>query len=837
MSFHQGRCVAGERTRSPSTEHRPSEEFLGRAIDQLPGVALLSFDSQMRFTSAAGGALCKAGYTPESLVGRRPSELSDQAWPALEEYFAQTLKGQRDARTPVEFTPDGKVTYLAVISPLRDEDGVIVGGVFALRSVAAQHDAEAALAESESKFREVIDQSADMLTRHDAEGRYLYVSPACAQVMGYEREELVGHHPLQFVHPEDLERVTATIEQELSRGEGFDVEHRVIRPDGSCVWVHVLVRIRVDEHGQPHGVGAVRDVTAQKEQEALLRDATERFERAFDQAPIGMALVGLNGRWLKVNRALCNITGYSESELLQRYFKDITHPDDVEKDLKVLAKQWSGEQQTYETEKRYIHADGHVIWVALSTSVVRDEDGEPLYMVSQTQEITERKHFEERLTYLADHDSLTDLYNRRRFESELERQVLLCRRYGEHAALLMLDIDHFKYVNDSLGHTVGNRVIEHVGRLLSERLRKSDIFARLGGDEFAVILPHTDAQHALHAAAELVAHIEERPFAHAGHNYVLSGSVGVVMLDLETASSEDALVNADLTMYDAKLHGRNRVAVYSPETREDILAGLSWSQRLKEALSSDGFALFAQPIVDLETGETVMHELLIRMRSEDGQLIAPGRFLHAAARFGYMPAIDHWVIAQAAQLAGAAPGRRLTVNLAAKTIAEPGLVAYVTEQLACSGADPADLVFELSESDIIANLDQARSTCERLRALGARIALDDFGSGFSGFSYLKALDVDLLKIDGQFVKELASNRVDRLVVEAILHVANGMGLPTVAEYVTDEAVAEQLRELGATYGQGFHLGKPAPLEPQRARPAPGAWRPPAATSSAAGARR
>jgi diguanylate cyclase (GGDEF)-like protein/PAS domain S-box-containing protein len=276
-----------------------------------------------------------------------------------------------------------------------------------------------------------------------------------------------------------------------------------------------------------------------------------------------MALVGLNGRWLNVSRALCNICGYSESELRQRCFKDITHPDDVEQDLEVLAKQWSDERETYETEKRYIHADGHVIWVALSTSVVRDEDGEPLYMVSQTQEITERKDFEERLTYLADHDSLTDLYNRRRFESELERQVLLCRRYGEHAALLILDLDHFKYVNDSLGHSVGNRVIEHIATLVSQRLRKSDIVARLGGDEFAVILPHTNAQHALHAAAALVAHIEARPFAHAGHSYVLSGSVGIVMLDLVTASSEDALVSGDLTMYDAKLHGRNRVAVYS----------------------------------------------------------------------------------------------------------------------------------------------------------------------------------------------------------------------------------------------------------------------------------
>ena len=217
MRFQHYGCVEGERTPSLSTATGPSEEFLGRAIDQLPGVALLSFDSQMRFTSAAGGALGKAGYTPESLVGRRP-ELPGEAWQALEEHFAQTLKGQRDARTQVEFTLDGKVIYWALISPLRDADEGIVGGVLALRNTTAQPHVEAALAKSEREFREVTDQSADMLTRHDVEGRYLYVSPACEQVVGYQPEELIGHHPLQFVHPEDLERVTATIEQAVPGG-------------------------------------------------------------------------------------------------------------------------------------------------------------------------------------------------------------------------------------------------------------------------------------------------------------------------------------------------------------------------------------------------------------------------------------------------------------------------------------------------------------------------------------------------------------------------------------------------------------------------------------------
>ncbi len=317
---------------------------------------------------------------------------------------------------------------------------------------------------------------------------------------------------------------------------------------------------------------------------------------------------------------------------------------------------------------------------------------------------------------------------------------------------------------------MGDQLIRHVGEVLKRRLRRSDILARPGGDEFAVILPQVDSELAERLATEFVARIEQHPFAIDGHRYVLSASAGVVVLGQSTASAEDALVSADIALYDAKQQGRNRVAVFSSETRQDVLAGLTWSQLLKEALAHNHFILHAQPIVSLTNGETAMRELLIRMTGEDGELVSPNRFLPAAARFGYMPQIDRWVIAQAARLAAEQPGRCLTVNLAANTIAEPGLVAFITNTLKQTGADPADLVFEISEADVISNLDHACSVCERLRALGARIAPDDFGSGFSGFSYLKAMQVDLLKIDGQFVKELASNRVDQLIIEAILHV-------------------------------------------------------------------
>ncbi len=772
---------------------------------------LTRHDADARYLYVSPASVQVIGYRPEELIGRHPLDVvhpDDRALVQAAIDEALRAGGRFEVEHRV-LRPDGSCVWVQSLVRLQHDEYGCLGGVGAVRDISARRAAEAAIVEAETQSRTIIELSGDVLSRTDPDGRYLFVSPSALQLLGLQPEELIGRRPLDLAHPADRERVDAANREVRVKGTA-EVEYRVRRKDESYVWVHVLLRARRDERDRlVEVVRSARDVSPQKAQQARLLEATQRFERAFEHAPIGMALVGLDGSWLKVNRAMCAITGYPEPELLTMSFREITHADDLGQSLDGLQGLQAG--QIFKTEKRYVHADGHVIWVQLACSVVCDEHGSPQHFVTQTQDITEPKQLQQRLAHQADHDSLTELYNRRRFESELERQLSRTRCYHETAAVLMLDLDHFKYLNDSLGHHVGDGVIAHAGQLLAKRLRSSDVLARLGGDEYAVILPQVDATQAREVATELVNAIERDPFVHAGHRYSLSASAGVVLLDHNTASAEDALVSADLAMHDAKQHGRNRVAVYSPETRQDILAGLSWSQRLKEALANDAFRLRAQPIVDLDTGETVMFELLIRMCATDGELVAPGRFLHAAARFGYMPTIDRWVISEAAHLAGVTPGRCLAVNLAATTIAEPGLVAYITDTLRAAGADPADLIFEVSESDVIANLEHACSVCARLRALGARIALDDFGSGFSGFAYLKALEVDLLKIDGQFVRELDSNRVDHLVIEAIVHVANGIEVPTVAEYVVNATVAQRLRELGVTYGQGFHLGKPAPL--------------------------
>ena len=436
------------------TAQRAAEAALAEAERQARTVIELSGDLHTRtdpngiLVYASPNSVDVIGWRPEELLGRRPSDFAHPEDVELSIGSVRTAAQQRAAEVEHRIRrPDGSYVWIHSLLRARyDEQGRLIEIVRAARDISAQKAAEEELARAEQQFRAVIEQAGDMLSHHDASGRYVYVSPRCTQITGYTPDQLLGHRPHEFVYAEDRARVEAASREARRTGEA-QVEHRLIRADGSLAWVHALLHTRRDEQGRVlEVVVAVRDISERKAQEARLREATERFEHAFERAPIGMALVGLDGAWIKVNRALCEITGYSEGELLARSFADITHPDDLDVDRTQFAECLAGKRNAYAVEKRYVRADGQVIWIAVSTGVIHDQAGRPLHFVSQTQDVTERREFEQRLSYLADHDSLTELYNRRRFESELERQVALSRRYGEQAALVVLDLDHFKYL-------------------------------------------------------------------------------------------------------------------------------------------------------------------------------------------------------------------------------------------------------------------------------------------------------------------------------------------------------------------------------------------------------
>ena len=690
----------------------------------------------------------------------------------------------------------------------------------------ARRRTKVALREAEERFRGAFETAAIGMALVSPDGRFLQVNASLCGIVGYERNELLRKTFQDITHPDDLdadlEHVRALLAGEIVT---YKMEKRYFHADGHTVWVLLSVSLVHDEAGEPlHFVSQIEDITDRKLAEAALREAEQRFRRAFENSATGMALVAIagddSGRFLEVNQALCEIAGYEPAELCRMRFSDFIHPDDIERlgaDVRALAR---GEIATHQAEVRFKGRGASPGWAAFSASLVRDAAGEPVHAVVHVQDVTERKRFEGQLKHLADHDALTGLFNRRRFTAELEREVLAANRYGRGGAVLVLDIDHLKLVNDSLGHAEGDKLIVRIARALKERLGATDIIGRLGGDEFGVILPWASREHALSLAEELSSVVRGTRLESDHERRRMTASVGLAFFEdrQKSATGEDLLVEADIAMYDSKEAGRDAVRVYDPgddrQLREHARA--TWVDRIRDALDEGRFTLHAQAIQPLQAEEDKRCELLIRMVSQTGELIPPGSFLPVAERADLIDAIDAWVVREAARMLGRdrEAGRSVVyeINVSSKSVSKPGFLELVGRELADAGADPSKLVFEMTETEAVVNIEQAAAFADGVRALGCEFALDDFGAGFASFYYIKHLSFDYLKIDGEFIEDLATSHTNQLVVQAVVEVARGLGKRTVAEFVTDQASLELLRAYGVDYAQGFQIGKPGPVE-------------------------
>jgi diguanylate cyclase (GGDEF)-like protein/PAS domain S-box-containing protein len=568
-----------------------------------------------------------------------------------------------------------------------------------------------------------------------------------------------------------------------------------------------------------YALARVRERMAERDTaEAALREAEERFRGAFDGAPIGIAIVTLDGRFAEVNAAFSRLTGYPAGQLLGTSVGAITHPDDRSvSDERFEQLLRSGRAINF--DKRYLHAAGHTIWASIHARLLRHADGRPLHMITMIEDVTDRREYEHKLRHMADHDPLTGLLNRRRFEEEVDRQVAHSERYGGGGAVLMLDLDHFKYTNDSLGHRAGDELIVAVAKLLSGALRETDTLARLGGDEFAVLLPRATEDEARLVGEKLLDGLRGEAVAFGLRKRRLTASMGLALIDGagDDLTADDLLVSADLALYDAKEAGRDGLRVFANEEQREarMRARVSWVERIQSALESDGFVLYAQPIVDLRSRLVTRHELLLRMRADDGDLIPPGAFLYVAERYGLVNEIDRWVVRRAIglirQAAEAGHELRLEVNISGLSLGDEELLDLIERELASGDINPGNLIFEVTETAAVSNIVAARDFAERVCALGCQFALDDFGAGYGSFYYLKHLPFDYVKIDGEFVRNCVDSETDQLVVQAVVQIARGLGKQTIAEFVEDEATIEVLERFGVDYAQGYHVGRPAPL--------------------------
>lgn len=678
--------------------------------------------------------------------------------------------------------------------------------------------AQRALRDSEERFRRVAASAPVAIVEADAAGRVSWVNDEWRELTGQARLDALGDGWTAALVDGERTAAVAAWEAGVAGGEDFSLEHRLCGVSGAVVQMSGYAAPLRGPRGEVTGwIGTTLDVTAARDAEERRREAEEKFRSAFERAPIGMALTSLDGRFMEVNPALAELLGRPRETLAGMALSELTHPEDVARDSEAMAAMIRGDTDSFETEKRYLHADGGAVWVALQATIVRAQ-GSPGHFLFQIQDVTDRRSYQERLEFMADHDPLTGLLNRRSFERELDRHVKKVRRDGDQGAVIVLDLDHFKVVNDSLGHTAGDKLIVGIAERLAGRLRESDVVARLGGDEFAILLPDASADEAVLVAQQLLEAIRVEAVPVMGRPRRVTASIGVApVVHREGLAGEDLLVSADLAMYDAKEAGRDRVARYAtgPHERDRTEARLSWVERIREALDHDDFELHAQPIVDLGTGIISQWELLVRMRSEDGDLIPPGAFLSVAERYGLIQELDRWVLRRAIGLLARAQAARhplvLEVNVSGRSMGDPRVLETVERELATTGVRGEDLILEITETAAVENIPQAQAFGRRLSELGCRFALDDFGAGFGSFYYLKHLPFDVLKIDGEFIRNCRTNPVDRLVIQAVVDIARGLGKHTVAEFVGDDETMALLRAHGVDYAQGFHLGKPAPL--------------------------
>ena len=548
-------------------------------------------------------------------------------------------------------------------------------------------------------------------------------------------------------------------------------------------------------------------------------DAEERFRSAFENAPIGMTLVSVEpeslGRFLMVNEATCELLGLSREQLLTTDFQAVTHPADLDEDLELMRQLIAGEIPSYQLEKRYIHAEHHAVWVLVSSSLVTDAAGGSLYVIRQLQDIGARKQFEGQLEYLADHDPLTGLFNRRRFNRELERQLVYSRRYGTGGAVLVFDLDQLKRINDAFGHSMGDHLLTRTAELLLERVRSSDVVGRLGGDEFAVALLHTERARATELASGLLTMLADDSALTLPSNIEHTASVGLAMFAEDSeASATDLIIAADRALYEAKHDGGNAVVVYEPGAEPGgVPAPLpNWAAHIRSAITEDAFLLYGQPVVDLRTDAESQREILCRLPTPAGEVLLPGTFYYTAERHGFVRELDRWVISHALPtLSTGLPGN-VSINLAADSVADPDLGAFVRAQLAAHDVDPDKVIFEITETAAIANMESARRCLSALTGIGCRVALDDFGAGFGSFYHLKHLELQFLKVDGEFIRTLRASKTDQLMVRHIVEIAHGLGQQAIAEHVEDEPTLELVRELDFDLAQGNFLGRAAPLE-------------------------
>ena len=790
---------------------REGERYYRHVIDSAVD-GYFAMDIQRRFIEV-NGTLCKLfGYAREDWLGKTPIEFIAEESRA--ELIAQMQRIDNTDHRRYQLLArrkDGSTFPILLNNTThRNEKGEVVGSFGFITDLTPVFEAQRAIAESERDLRGILDELQDTYYRTDSKGIVTRASRSVEQLLGYTVEEMLGRKLADFYcsmadRDEFLERMKA------NGGHIVGGESRLRHKDGHEVWVLTTAHFILDAAGAVIGVeGTTRDNTRQRKAEEELRLAAKVFESSGEAIMITDAA----GCIISVNQAFSIVTGYPATEVAGR---NASLLGSGRHDRAFFSGMWHSVLETgyWNGEIWNKRRNGEIFPEWLSLSSVRDAQGRVTHLVGIFSDISERKAAEARIAYLAHHDPLTGLPNRLLLKDRMEQAIVHCERSGNKVALLFVDLDRFKAVNDTFGHPVGDALLRDAAQRLLACVRDSDTISRHGGDEFLVVL--TDLQNSevpAQIAGKIMAALGQ-PFHIEAHEAAISASVGIAVYPEDGADFGELLKKADTAMYHAKESGRNAFRFYTQRMNTDAQERLDLHSRLRRALERKEFVLHYQPLFDLRSGRIVGGEALVRWQCPEQGLVAPGLFIPATEHSGLIVPLGEWVLREAcAELAHwhaqGCSQLSMAVNISAIQFRRGDVEETVRRALEASGAPASSLELELTESILIDGAEQVLATIRSLQALGVRLAIDDFGTGYSSLAYLKRFAVDKLKIDQSFVRDIVTDQDDAAIVRAVIQMAKSLNLHVLAEGVETEAVAAELRTMNCDLVQGYHFGRPMP---------------------------
>ena len=813
--FHRKLLEIGASIIGIVLERNKQAEFLRLAakVFESSGEGIIITDHQQNILSVNHTFIQITGYSSQEVIGQKPGMLhSNLHNSAFFKSISQALlehgywQGEIwDQRKNGEIYPQ----WLG-LSAVRDNENKISNYVGIFSDITTRKLADEALKTSAQQQLAILNNIPDMAWLKDTDSRFISVNEPFGLACGLTPQELVGKTDLD-IWPENLARGYIQDDLEvIQMAKGKKVEERLQNKNGVISWIETIKSPIFNEIGKIIGTtGIARDITERKQTEDQLRLLAKVFESSTE----AIIIADTERTIITVNSAYTRQTGYTLAEMAGQNLRlstaDQTSPDNFQDIWQTTndTGHWHGE--IWDHRK---NGSLYPKWVTIN--VLRDKYNQIKHYVVAFSDISERKEAEERIRFLAQHDMLTGLPNRLLFTSDLTQAIANAKRQQQRLALFFIDLDHFKNINDSLGHHYGDLLLKEIAARLKLRVKNTDAICRQGGDEFILLLQNINSPDDVAHIAERLITVLSAPVQLNTHEITISASIGIALYPEDGSNGETLVKNADAAMYHAKQSGRDQYRFFVKALNDTVHERLMIENGLRKALERNEFELYYQPQINLATGNMIGVEALIRWHHPEFGLVSPARFIPIAEDSGLIVPIGDWVLAEACRQAAAWHQSGLplmmAVNMSAVQFRRGNVENSINDALNASGLNPAFLELELTESILIQNTEKVLATVQRLKTLGVKLSIDDFGTGYSSLSYLKRFNVDKLKIDQSFVRNMVNDPSDAAIVHAIIQMATSLNLKTIAEGVEDQSMLAPLRLHLCDEAQGYHFAHPMP---------------------------